>query len=337
MKLIENESDTLVNTASHTIKSEPNWAQNTIEKLALASIKEQRSARRWRIFFRLIYLTIFCAIAYAIWTATSNTPVSGDSKHTALVQIDGEISSESRVNAKDINESLEKAFNNSHSVGVILQINSPGGSPVQSGLINRKIAELRKRFPKKPIFAVIEDLGASGGYYIAVAANEIYVDQASLIGSIGVISANFGFSELIKKLGVERRVQTAGSEKNSRDPFQPIDPQAQIQFQNMLNIVHRQFIDAVKTGRGKKLKLDEPSLFTGRVWTGEESVTLGLADKIGSIEDVAKNVFKAERIVNYTEYGSLSYRVAKRIGTFFNQTFQIVMNQETMQNRITLR
>ncbi|SDV50973.1 S49 family peptidase [Chitinasiproducens palmae] len=288
------------------------WERAALETIALAAIREQRAARRWRIFFRLVYLLIFLFVIgnlvfFSGWSETS-------SRHTALVKLTGEIADEKLANARDIGSALDKAFADSGSVGVVLEINSPGGSPVQSGILYKRIRDLRKQYPKKPLYVVIDDICASGGYYVAAAADRIYVDPASLIGSIGVIYNGFGFAGLMDRAGVERRVQTAGANKDFLDPFKPQSDAAKAHLQTMLDQIHAQFIAAVKAGRGARLK-ETPETFSGLVWTGEQGVAMGLADGYGSVESVARDVLKAKDIVEYEERGSLSERLNRRIGT----------------------
>jgi protease-4 len=237
----------------------------------------------------------------------------GVEKHTAMVTLDGEISSSSMANAMDINASLTSAFENENSVGVVLRINSPGGSPVQAGMINDEIHRLRKLYPKKPFYVVVEDICASGGYYVAVAADQILVDKASLVGSIGVIMEGFGFTGLMDKLGVTRRMITAGSNKGMMDPFSKENPQQVEMIKTMIDEIHQQFIAVVKEGRGARLK-DAADLFSGRVWNGEQAVKLGLADGFGTVDTVARDVFKAPDILDYTMKENFAERVAKRFG-----------------------
>jgi len=237
----------------------------------------------------------------------------GAERHTAMVSIEGEISSSAIANALDIGSALQAAFENDNSVGVILRINSPGGSPVQSGIINDEIRRLRTLHPNKPLHVVVEDICASGGYYIAVAGDQILVDKASIVGSIGVVMDSFGFTGLMDKLGISRRMITAGSNKGMLDPFSKEDPKQVEMVQTMLNEIHQQFITVVKAGRGDRLK-ETPDLFTGRVWNGEQAVKMGLADGFGTVDTVARDVFKAPNILDYTMKENFAERVAKRFG-----------------------
>jgi protease-4 len=234
-------------------------------------------------------------------------------KHTAMVELRGVIASDTAASADNITSGLQAAFKDSNTQGVILRINSPGGSPVQAGYINDEIRRLRAQYPNIPMYAVVEDICASGGYYVAVAADKIYVDKASIVGSIGVVMDGFGFTGAMEKLGIERRAITAGENKKFLDPFSPMNA-AQKEFaQNMLEEIHQQFISVVRTGRGQRLK-ETPDLFSGLVWTGPKSIELGLADAMGSVESVARDVIKAEDIVDYTLRENIAERVARKFG-----------------------
>jgi protease-4 len=234
-------------------------------------------------------------------------------KHTALVQLNGVIAANSTANADNIIGSLQDAFKDKDTQGVILQINSPGGSPVQAGEINDEIRRLRAKYPKIPLYVVVEDICASGGYYVAAAADKIFVNKASLIGSIGVLMDGFGFTGTMDKLGVQRRLLTAGENKGFLDPFSPLNDKQKVYAQQMLDDIHQQFINVVKQGRGKRLKQD-PELFSGLVWTGDQGVKLGLADGYGTTESVARDVIHAEKIVDYTTHEGFADRLAKRLG-----------------------
>jgi protease-4 len=289
------------------------WERSVIEKLASASLEEQRRARRWGIFFKLLtfaYLTLLLLLGLGM--LGDETKPAGP--YTALVDLDGVISPESAANAEDVVAGLRDAFESGNAKGIILRINSPGGSPVQASNINNEIRRLRGLYPDIPLYAVVEDICASGGYYVAAAADRIYVDKASLVGSIGVLMDGFGFTEAMNKLGVERRLLTAGENKGFLDPFSPLDDKQREYAKQMLGQIHQQFISAVRTGRGNRLK-DNPELFSGLIWTGEKSVELGLADAIGSVTYVARDIIKAEEIVNFTRRENLAERLAKRFGT----------------------
>lgn len=290
-----------------------NWERQALEHLLLENLKETRKARRWKAVFRVLTLIVFVGAILVIFDFQLPGGRMGTEKHTALVSLEGEISSSSMANALDINSSLTAAFENEHSVGVVLRINSPGGSPVQAGMINDEIVRLRKLYPSKPLYVVVEDICASGGYYVAVAGDQILVDKASLVGSIGVIMESFGFTGLMEKLGVTRRMITAGSNKGMLDPFSKENPQQVEMIKTMIDEIHQQFIDVVKAGRGDRLK-ETPEMFSGRVWNGEQAINIGLADGYGTVDTVARDVFKAPDILDYTMKENFAERVAKRFG-----------------------
>jgi protease-4 len=291
-----------------------NWERDLIARIAFASLSEQRKARRWGIFFKLL---VFTYLFLVLWIATvpSEWLEGGLSsgRHSALVEVEGLIAAGEAASAENVVESLRDAFEDGKTKGVIVQINSPGGSAVQAGLINQEIRRLRAKYPDIPAYAVITDLCASGGYYIAVAADAIYADEASIVGSIVVVMAGFGFVEAIDELGIERRIQTAGEHKAMFDPFSPVDDFAHQHIQGMLNKIHAQFIDVVKAGRAEKLALNE-SVFSGLIWTGKEAVELGLVDAIGSADHVAREVIGAEEVVDFTQKPDLWKRIADRVG-----------------------
>jgi protease-4 len=291
----------------------PNWERQALEHLLLENLKETRKARRWKAVLRVLTLLVIVAAVIAVFDFHLPGRGMGVEKHTAMVTLDGEISSSSMANAMDINSSLLSAFENEHSAGVVLRINSPGGSPVQAGMINDEIHRLRKLYPKKPFYVVVEDICASGGYYVAVAADQILVDKASLVGSIGVIMEGFGFTGLMDKLGVTRRMITAGSNKGMMDPFSKENPQQVEMIKTMIDEIHQQFIAVVKEGRGSRLK-ETPDLFSGRVWNGEQAIKIGLVDGYGTVDSVARDVFKAPDILDYTMKENFAERVAKRFG-----------------------
>ncbi len=292
------------------------WEKQALEKLAFSSVQEQRRARRWGIFFKsltFVYLFILLFLGLG-WFSDNGVAISG--KHTALVELRGEISANSISSADNINAGLQNAFKDKNTQGVILRINSPGGSPVQAGYINDEIRRLRAEYPDIPLYAVIEDICASGGYYVAAAADRIYVDKASIVGSIGVLMNGFGYTGMMEKLGIERRLLTAGENKGFLDPFSPPNPRQQKHAKEMLTDIHQQFIQVVQQGRGKRLR-NVPEIFSGIVWTGQKSIELGLADALGSAEYVAREIIKAENIVDYTEKESFTERFAKRLGSAF--------------------
>jgi protease-4 len=292
--------------------AEGEWERQVIEKLALAALREQRRARRWGIFFKLLgfaYLTVILLLALN-WRGDDRLTAG---KHTALVDIVGVIEPKGNANADRITEALQLAFKDKNTQGVILRVNSPGGSPVQAGIIYDEIRRLRGIYPNIPMYAVVEDICASGGYYIAAAADRIYVDKASIVGSIGVIMDGWGFTGTMEKLGVERRVLTSGENKAFLDPFAPVDEKQKKHAQSMLEEIHKQFIEVVRKGRGKRLK-EGPELFSGLLWTGAKSVELGLSDGFGSVDFVAREVVKAEEIVDFTQKENFAERFAKRFG-----------------------
>ncbi|WP_277184105.1 S49 family peptidase [Caballeronia sp. BR00000012568055] len=289
-----------------------NWEREALERIALAAIREQRAARRWRIFFRFVFLGVIAAVAFGVFNFTGDR-VAKAGKHTALVDLQGEISSSGDASADNIDGALQAAFEDDNTAGVILRINSPGGSPVQAGIMYGEIRRLRAKYPKTPLYVVVDDMCASGGYYVAAAADKIYVDKASIVGSIGVLMDSFGFTGLMDKLGVQRRMHISGANKGAFDPFSPETPTMTAHAQDMLDEIHTQFIDAVKQGRGARLK-DDPDMFTGMFWTGAKSVDLGLADGFGDANYVAREVIKQPDIVDYTQKESISERVVKRFG-----------------------
>ena len=289
------------------------WERELIEKLAFASLDEQRSRRRWSIFFKLATLAVFAAV---IWLAIDygNANIDTVGAHTALIEIDGTIESGSGSgSANSVIPALNRAYADTDSVGVILRINSPGGSPVQAGMINDEMQRLRKAFPQKPLYVVVDEMCASGGYYIAAGADKIFVNKASIVGSIGVLMDGFGFTGLMDKLGVERRLLTAGDNKGFLDPFSAQSAKQKEYAQEMLNEIHQQFIAVVRKGRGARLK-ETPDMFSGLFWSGSKAVELGLADGFGSVSSVARLELKAEDLVDYTQHEGLSERVLKKFG-----------------------
>lgn len=289
----------------------PGWERATLEKLAFAALQEQRAARRWKVAIRLLWLALFVAI---LWLAYRDmTPTTSVSRpHTALVEVRGEIGAEADANARAVMDSLRSAFEDSGAQAVVLLIDSPGGSPVQAGMINDEIHRL-KALHQKPVYAVVEETCASAAYYIAAAADNIYVDKASIVGSIGVLMDGFGFTSLMDKVGVERRLLTAGENKGFMDPFSPQTDAQRAYAQGMLNEIHEQFIDVVKKGRGDRLKIT-PETFSGLVWSGQKAVAMGLADDLGSLDQVARDVVQAEEIIDYTQRENVAERLARRFG-----------------------
>ncbi|MDN4057387.1 S49 family peptidase [Massilia sp. YIM B02769] len=290
-----------------------NWERETLEKLVFATIKERRAARRWSIFFRLAFLTV---LIVGLWTYLGLSFGSDDEnlgRHTALIEINGEIEAEGSGSADNVIPSLNKAFSDAGSAAVVLRIDSPGGSPVQAGIIVDEIRRLKKGYPDKPLYVVVDEICASGGYYIAAAADKIYVNKASIVGSVGVLMDSFGFTGTMEKLGVERRLMTAGANKGFLDPFSPQSEKHREHAQEMLNEIHQQFISVVRAGRGARLK-ETPETFSGLYWTGAKAVDMGLADGFGTVDTVARDIVKAEDIVDYTAHEGLPERVLKKFG-----------------------
>jgi protease IV len=288
----------------------------TLEDLARALLKDRRNERRWRVFFRLAWLGLALVLLWAMLASRSHVNASSG-PHTALVEVRGEIAAGSEANAEDLVAALKSAFEDRGAQAVVLRINSPGGSPVQAGIINDEIRRLKALHQKK-VYAVVEEMCASGAYYIAVAADEIYVDKASLVGSIGVLMDGFGFTGTMEKLGVERRLLTAGSNKGMLDPFSPQNEKQNAYAKAMIDQIHKQFIKVVKDGRGNRLK-ETPETFSGLFWNGEEAMRQGLVDKIGNLDFVAREVVKAEEIIDYTPKENVAERLAKRFGASVGQ------------------
>ena len=289
------------------------WERELLTKLATAALKEQRRARLWGIFFKLLtfaYITV--VLIWAVdWKGRGD--MTGGKKHTAMVEVSGVISPGSDASAERVNAALQAAFKDKNTQGVVVRINSPGGSPVQAQTIYDEMQRLRKKYPDIPLYAVVEDVCASGGYFVAVGADRIYVSKSSIIGSIGVLMNGFGFTGLMDKLGIERRLITAGENKGMLDPFSPLDAKDVKHARQMVDDIHQQFIGVVREGRGKRLK-ETPDMFSGLIWTGQKSIDLGLADALGSLEFVAREVIKAEEIVDYTQKESVVEKFAKRFG-----------------------
>jgi protease-4 len=288
------------------------WERDTLERLAFATLAEQRASRRWRIFFRFAWLALIIGL---VWTGTHKGGMgSGNPSqpHTAVVTIKGEIADGAQASAEWVVSALRAAFEDEGSQAVVIQINSPGGSPVQAGIINDEIRRLKAKH-KKPVYAVVEESCASAAYYIAVAADEIYVDKASIVGSIGVLMDGFGFTGLMDKVGVERRLMTAGENKGFLDPFSNPTKTQKAHAQNLLDQIHQQFIAVVREGRGDRLK-DAPEIFSGLFWSGQQAIDLGLADGYGTLDSVARDVVKAEDIVDYTRQDNVAERLVKRFG-----------------------
>lgn len=287
------------------------WERQVLEKLVLATVAEQRAARRWRIFWRFAWIALLAAVAWALASRDlSGTTKSGP--HTAVVDIKGEIASGAEASAEFVVAAMRSAFEDAGSQAVVLLINSPGGSPVQAGIINDEIVRLKAKHGK-PVYAVVEETCASAAYYIAAAADGIFVDKASIVGSIGVLMDGFGFTGTMDKLGVERRLITAGENKGFLDPFSPMSAQQREYAQAMLNQIHQQFISVVKAGRGDRLK-ETPETFSGLFWTGQQAVEMGLADQLGNLDYVAREVVKAEEVIDYTRRDNVAERLVRKFG-----------------------
>lgn len=281
-----------------------------LEKLALAQVTEQRRARRWRNFWRFTWIALILGAIWMLGREASSTSISGP--HTAVVEIKGEIASGADASAEFVIAAMRSALEDQGSRALVLLINSPGGSPVQAGMITDEIVRL-KALHQKPIYAVVEESCASAAYYIASAADEIFVDKASIVGSIGVLMDGFGFTGVMEKLGVERRLLTAGENKGMLDPFSPLSESQRAHAQSMLDQIHAQFIAVVKRGRGERLHAT-PETFSGLFWTGEQAIQMGLADKLGSLDMVAREIVKTEDIIDYTRRDNVAERLAKRFG-----------------------
>lgn len=295
----------------------PQWERKLLEQIAFESLKEQRIKRRWGVFFKLAALGYLLAVLVLVvdWGGAEKL---ADGKHTALINLRGAIEAAGDTSADKVNGALQAAFEDKGTAGVILRIDSPGGSPVQSGIVYDEIRRLRAKHPQIPLYVVVEDLCASGGYYIAAAADQIFVDKASIVGSIGVLMSGFGFTGAMDKFGVERRLLTAGANKGFLDPFSPQDDKQKQHAQVLLAEVHKQFIEMVRQGRGARLK-ETPEMFSGLMWTGSQSIQMGLADDFGTVDSVARDIIKAENVLDYSVKENIAERFAKKIGAEVGQ------------------
>jgi protease-4 len=306
------------------------WERKVLEKLALEAVAEQRRGRRWGIFFKVLgfgYLAVILSLVVD-WGQTEK--LAEGAKFTALVNLTGVIKAKGDANAEHVIESLQAAFDDKHTAGVILRINSPGGSPVQSGIINDEIWRLRAAHPDVPLHVVVEDVCASGGYYVAAAADKIFVDKASIVGSIGVLMDGFGFTGTMEKLGIERRLLTAGESKGFLDPFSPQNEHHKDHARQMLGEIHQQFIDVVRKGRGKRLK-ETPEMYSGLMWTGAKSIELGLVDGYGTVESVARDVFKASDVRDFSVKQNFAERFAKQFGADMAESMANVLTRFTLR------
>ncbi len=297
-------------------KKGDSWERGMIEKLAFDALVEKRRSRRWSIFFKFLFF-LYLVTLLVLWFpdnfGTTDLAKLTSKEHTALVELSGIIADKEIASAENVVTGLRDAFEDKHTKGVILRINSPGGSPVQSSYINKEIVRLKEKYPDIPLYAVVSDLCASGGYYVAVAADKIYVNESSVVGSIGVRMGGFGFVDLMQEMGVERRLMTAGEHKAIADPFSPLPESEKLHLQTLLNQLHQEFISVVKAGRGDRLKQGE-DLFNGLFWTGKESIELGLVDELGSAGDVARDVIGAENLVDFTYKERSLERLFERLG-----------------------
>ncbi len=310
--------------------NEVNWERKVLEKLALEALAEQRRGRRWGIFFKLLgfgYLVVILILALGLGQGDH---VADDAKFTALVDLNGVIKAKGDANAENVISGLQAAFEDKHTAGVILRINSPGGSPVQSGIINDEMRRLRAKYPAIPLHVVVEDVCASGGYYVAAAADKIFVDKASIVGSIGVLMDGFGFTGTMDKLGVERRLLTAGESKGFLDPFSPQNEHHKDHARQMLGEIHDQFIDVVRKGRGKRLK-ESPEMFSGLMWSGAKSIELGLADGFGTVDSVARDVIKAADVRDFSVKQNFAEKFAKQFGADMAEGMTNVLTRVTLR------
>jgi len=311
--MMENEQD--INMDKN--QASPVWEREVLEKLAMAAVTEQRRARRWSVFFKTLMFVYLIAVgAIAFYPKFESGMDSSEKQHTAIIDVVGAIAENEVANADSIIEGLRDAVKDKKTKGIVLNINSPGGSPVQSAYVYEEIKRIKQKHPKLPIYAVVSDICASGGYYIAAAADKIYVNQSSMIGSIGVVMNGFGFVSTMEKLGVDRRLIIAGEHKALMDPFSPANEVETRHMQTLLDDVHQQFIRAVKAGRGERLQETE-DMFSGLVWTGEQGVKLGLADDFGSVDSVAREVIGANKKLNFTPQERLLDKIAGKLGASF--------------------
>lgn len=307
------------------------WERGVLENLAMAAVTEQRTARRWSIFFKtLVFIYLFIVGGMALYPKFSLEFMEGGSEHTAIIDIIGVIAEGEISNAEAIIIALREALKDINTKGVILNINSPGGSPVQASNVFTEIKRLKEKYPKIPIYSVITDIGASGGYYIAAATDKIYVNQSSIVGSIGVIMNGFGFVGMLDKLGIDRRLIVAGKHKAMLDPFSSLNEYEQKHIQTLMQDVHEQFINAVKIGRGNRLT-KEKEVFSGLIWTGTQSIKLGLADGFGSVDSVAREVIGTQKTLNFMAQQNLLDKIIGKLGILLTHTLLSVANELSMQ------
>ncbi len=310
----------------NTSENSPGWEREVIEKLAMAAVIEQRRSRRWSVFFKSLMFVYLIVVGVMAFYPKFEQGISGsDKKHTAIVDVLGMIAESESANADSIIKGLRAALKDQKTQGVILNINSPGGSPVQAAYVFAEIRRLKEKHPDIPIYAVVSDICASGGYYIAAAADKIYVSQSSMIGSIGVVMNGFGFVNVMEKLGVDRRLLIAGEHKALMDPFSPVNAEETLHMQTLLDDVHRQFIESVRVGRGDRL-VETEDMFSGLIWTGTQGIKLGLADDYGSVDSVARDIIKTEKKLNFTPQERFLDKIASRLGASFGQAFASAIN-----------
>jgi len=314
--------------ANETKDTKASFEQDVLNRLAFAAVNEQRRTRRWGIFFKSAMLLYALGLLYLYIPKEGGDLTIGS--HTALVEISGPIAADAFANANSVIGGLRAAYKDKNTKGIILRINSPGGSPVQAGYINDEIYRLKEKYPNIPLHVVVTDICASAAYYIAVAADDIYANKASIVGSIGVLMDGYGFVDTMKKVGVERRLMTAGESKGFLDPFSPVKPEDQAHMQGLLNNIHDQFIAVVKKGRGDRL-LEHPKMFSGLVWSGEKSIDLGLIDGLGSVGYVAREVIGQEKIIDYTPRPNYLDRFAEKIGVSTAAAFQSMFERHVIK------
>ncbi|MFK5948191.1 MAG: signal peptide peptidase SppA [Methylococcales bacterium] len=311
-------------------KNTAGWEREVLEKLALAAVTEQRRARRWSVFFKSLMFVYLLVIGVVAFYPKFENEMVGDKSHTAIVDVIGAIGEGEAANADTIIEGLRDAIEDKKTKGIVLNINSPGGSPVQSAYVYDEIRRLKAKHPEIPIYAVVSDICASGGYYIASATDKIYVNKASMIGSIGVIMNGFGFIDVMKKLGIDRRLLISGKHKALLDPFSPVKEDEVKHMQTLLDDVHQQFISAVRKGRGSRLH-ETADIFSGLIWTGEQGVKLGLADDFGNVDSVARDIIGAKKLINFTPQQRLLDKIAGSLGASFGHAVGYVLSNVSLR------
>lgn len=304
------------------------WEQNVFASVLMKSIDEQKKARRWGIFFKIAFLLYILFITVMIFSKPKSDVLDYHKPHTALVDIKGVIAADDEASGDAIAYALRQAFEATNSKGIILRINSPGGSPVQSAYVYDEVMRLKAKYPEKKVYSVIADIGGSGGYFVAAAGDEIYANKSSIVGSIGVLMMGFGFVDTLDKLGMEQRTLSSGANKQFLDPFSPVDPEQKAFANELLANIHQHFIDAVVQGRGDRLKQD-PAIFSGLFWTGEQALELGLIDGFGSPGYVARELIKEEDIVEYSMPRSFFDKIGKRFGVALKKSLKMQVDDFT--------